>query len=804
MRLIPCTVAAAILAVASTASADTTPQTIPFSQDWSNADLITANDDWSGVPGIIGYRGDNLTSSTAVNAQNVVAPGTNVINVTANATDTTQINGGIYEFNLADPVVAMQGSGTADAPHLVIHLDLTGKVGAIVDFDVRDVDGGADNAIQQIAVQYRIGTTGNFINLPSGYIADATTGGSATQVTHRTVHLPAMVGGEANVQVRILTTNAPSNDEFVGIDNIVITEGSAPGAEASAQPPMQIPTGAVHLMAMAEAGSLPPSTGITVTCDATPIGGSATTTLFDDGANDDGAAGDMHFGVNTTIAAGTTAGTKTLICTVADAENRSSAAPIFLEVLAVCGDGIREGTEACDDDDTDAGDGCSATCTVEPGYSCTGNAPSVCTDIDECTANTDNCDANATCANTVGSFTCTCNGGWSGDGVTCTNVDECTLNTDNCAALATCTDTPGSFTCACTTGYGGDGTTTGTGCTDLDECTDNTDNCSDNASCTNTIGSFTCACNGGFTGDGVTCDDIDECTTNADNCDTNATCTNTPGSFTCACNGGYEGSGTTCTDVNECTTNNGGCSAFATCTNTDGGRTCACFTGYGGDGVTCAAVCGDALIVPPEDCDDDGTENDDGCSATCTEEDGWTCTGTPSECVTSCGDGVIVGAEECDDAGTDAGDGCGADCAVEEGWICKNEPSTCSEAAACGDGVIDDGEECDDGNDSSEDGCDATCVVESGFVCDEEEPTNCEPDADGDHIADSVDNCPDVANPSQFDVDDDGIGAACDEDENAANGTDSGCCSTSHDDRSLAGFGFLAMLTMLGLRRRRR
>ena len=36
-------------------------------------------------------------------------------------------------------------------------------------------------------------------------------------------------------------------------------------------------------------------------------------------------------------------------------------------------------------------------------------------DIDECVANTDNCDANAACSNTIGSFTCTCNNGFSGE-----------------------------------------------------------------------------------------------------------------------------------------------------------------------------------------------------------------------------------------------------------------------------------------------------------------------------------------------------------------------------------------------------
>ena len=45
-------------------------------------------------------------------------------------------------------------------------------------------------------------------------------------------------------------------------------------------------------------------------------------------------------------------------------------------------------------------------------------------DIDECDDNLDNCaEDNAECANTIGSFTCTCDPGYSGDGTMCTG--EC-------------------------------------------------------------------------------------------------------------------------------------------------------------------------------------------------------------------------------------------------------------------------------------------------------------------------------------------------------------------------------------------
>ena len=43
-------------------------------------------------------------------------------------------------------------------------------------------------------------------------------------------------------------------------------------------------------------------------------------------------------------------------------------------------------------------------------------------DIDECTLNSDNCSSNAGCANIDGSYECTCNNGYDGDGVSCSGI----------------------------------------------------------------------------------------------------------------------------------------------------------------------------------------------------------------------------------------------------------------------------------------------------------------------------------------------------------------------------------------------
>ncbi|EGD78621.1 tamm-Horsfall protein [Salpingoeca rosetta] len=83
-----------------------------------------------------------------------------------------------------------------------------------------------------------------------------------------------------------------------------------------------------------------------------------------------------------------------------------------------------------------------------------------CKDIDECARGTDNCDINATCNNTVGSFECTCNEGFEGNGTVCVNINECERGTFVCHPNATCIDTIGSYTCECKPGFVGDGVET--------------------------------------------------------------------------------------------------------------------------------------------------------------------------------------------------------------------------------------------------------------------------------------------------------------------------------------------------------
>jgi len=101
--------------------------------------------------------------------------------------------------------------------------------------------------------------------------------------------------------------------------------------------------------------------------------------------------------------------------------------------------------------------------------------------MNECVLGTHACDMNANCLNTNGSFTCSCKTGYFGTGFifNCTgkklfcfilsikskmskirkDINECMTNNGGCDMKATCTNTPGSYSCTCNTGYSGNGYT---------------------------------------------------------------------------------------------------------------------------------------------------------------------------------------------------------------------------------------------------------------------------------------------------------------------------------------------------------
>lgn len=224
--------------------------TLPVAQPWSDTGLISRDDDWSGVPGVVGHRGDGLASAAGADPRSVLADGSGTpVDVKANEGDPGAVGlaAGVAEFELPDPVVALQGSATAAAPHLVVSIDTRGRSGVTVRYRLRDIDPSSiANSVQAVALQYRLGAAGGFAPVPGGFVADATTGpGAARLVTPVSAVLPEAANDRPLVQLRIVTTNAIGQDEWVGVDDIEVDAGgsvcAAPGPSPVQPPPTQPP-----------------------------------------------------------------------------------------------------------------------------------------------------------------------------------------------------------------------------------------------------------------------------------------------------------------------------------------------------------------------------------------------------------------------------------------------------------------------------------------------------------------------------------------------------------------------------------
>lgn len=81
----------------------------------------------------------------------------------------------------------------------------------------------------------------------------------------------------------------------------------------------------------------------------------------------------------------------------------SSHASEWAAGLPVCGDGVVQGGEACDDANLASGDGCSPLCAVERCFACSGSGPGSCAALPD-TDGDGTCDAQDVCANPSGAF----------------------------------------------------------------------------------------------------------------------------------------------------------------------------------------------------------------------------------------------------------------------------------------------------------------------------------------------------------------------------------------------------------------
>ncbi|MBU2260293.1 DUF4215 domain-containing protein, partial [Patescibacteria group bacterium] len=397
-----------------------------------------------------------------------------------------------------------------------------------------------------------------------------------------------------------------------------------------------------------------------------------------------------------------------------------------LVIQDVCGDGVFEGVEECDDgmqcdDGTDCTnqpalycntitrgvcllhneDGCDEFCQVEVGWFCSGS-PSVCTTI---------------CGDSLIAGAETCDDGELLNGL----PNQCNSTCDGTTAAV------------CPNGVVEAG----------EDCDDNGESETCDLDCT----SVSCGDETINTTAGETCDE-GELNGEPNHC--NDTC---DGTTIPVCPNGVVEAGEDCDDNGESETCDADCS-FATCgdgtTNVSAGETC----DDSGESVLCdadcsAVTCGDGTtnVSAGEECDDSGESAscDSDCSfATCgdgsvnstAEEtcDDGELNGQPNHCNDTCDgttdpvcqNGVVEAEEDCDDGAESAT--CDADCTfvscgdgttnTTAGEFCDDagDSLTCDSdctAAVCPDGYTNAaaGEQCDDGDIILGDGCDDQCQL---------------------------------------------------------------------------------------------
>jgi cysteine-rich repeat protein len=253
-----------------------------------------------------------------------------------------------------------------------------------------------------------------------------------------------------------------------------------------------------------------------------------------------------------------------------------------------CGNGVLQGGEQCDDGNTNAADGCSASCQEETGYQCTENQSglSTCAPIcgDGIEISPEQCDD----GNQVNTDACLniCSDATCGDGVTQEGVEQCDdangSNTDAClnsCQAAICGDT---FIQAGVEQCDDGNITPGDGCSA--QCVTTTE-CSDGVDNADGEDVFVDSADPGCHSDG-----------NAANTNSYEPSDNDEGHEPACQNGAIE-------DQEQCDDGNG-------------------VTGDGCDAACINEVCGNGVLQVNEQCDDGDLDNGDGCSSLCQIEPG--------------------------------------------------------------------------------------------------------------------------------------------------------------------------------------
>jgi len=197
---------------------------------------IFADDDWSSTPSLLGASGNGFGNAPGVSPSDLLASDAPQPQIWANRQETNAAifsGTGFAEFSQLSSVAVKPGAN-ARAPYLLTNVSTSGFQTIKVQYYLTDIDNSSANAQQSFALQFRVGSTGSFTNVPSAFQADVTDGGSAGRETLVEAVLPAIANNKPLLQLRDMTTDAMGVDEWVSISGLRVTAGSGTATSAIA------------------------------------------------------------------------------------------------------------------------------------------------------------------------------------------------------------------------------------------------------------------------------------------------------------------------------------------------------------------------------------------------------------------------------------------------------------------------------------------------------------------------------------------------------------------------------------------
>ncbi|HVP12165.1 MAG TPA: endonuclease [Phycisphaerae bacterium] len=231
---------------------DPAPMNLPVSQNWGTANFTTL------PPGFAAWNG---LSGGTINTQALAESSTPTGNATITGTAPTSGGaGGCYGYAVAgDARFAVNTSSNSlnGVNQLAMALNTLGQTGITLTYDLINVIN--NTRLVGVVCQYRVGTSGAWTMLTGTGNPYTQSGGTAGDVTHACITLPAAAENQAVVQIRwaVWRGTASGNSSAFAVDNVsVIATGGGPAVASltlSGGPTYDLAETATATVSLAEA-----------------------------------------------------------------------------------------------------------------------------------------------------------------------------------------------------------------------------------------------------------------------------------------------------------------------------------------------------------------------------------------------------------------------------------------------------------------------------------------------------------------------------------------------------------------------